>query len=268
MKRKHIAAASSTTNNSNTKRTLLLLLLAGFACIWRVVLVRSTGAYKLAPFGHQAITFSAAHRCVYQHSVPQTIAAAFAGRWAVDLLQAPLRTDDHKNEHLRPKDANEQAVNAMFASLQANLTQEWEAGLLPLLDQGCSSISLHSDQQPAAAPAAAAAAAAAAVHSRSGRHLPRHIGSFTSSSSSSRSKRTALLLVSDQRSRLQLHLQSYSVQLATLWHYAAAQNYGLEIYTHNDSLPSNVTGHFVKIKGVQRMFELGYDYVLGMDWDM
>jgi hypothetical protein len=260
MKRKHIVAANSSTNNTNTKRTLLLLLLAGFACIWRVVLVRTTGAYKLAPFGHHAVNVSVTHRCAYQHSVPQTIAAAFAGRWAVDLLQAPLRTDDHKNEHLRPKDANEQAINAMFASLQANLTQEWEAGLLPLLDQGCSSISLHSDQQPAAAAAEATA--------RSGGHLPRHLRSFTSSSSSSSSKRTALLLVSDQRSRLQLHLQSYSVQLATLWHYAAAQNYGLEIYTHNDSLPSNVTGHFVKIKGVQRMFELGYDYVLGMDWDM
>jgi hypothetical protein len=272
MKRKHNFSAAVNTNNTNTKRTLLLLLLAGFVGIWRVVLVRSTGAYKLTPFSHQTVTLLMQQTCAYQHSVPQTIAAAFAGRWAVDLLQAPLRTDDHKTEHLRPKDANEQAINAMFASLQANLTLEWEAGLLPLLDQGCSSISLHSDLPSAAA---VAAAAAAAVVSGSRTHLPRHIGSFTSSSSSSsgssssnRPKRTALLLVSDQRSRLLLHLQSYSVQLATLWHYAAAQNYGLEIYTHNDSLPSNVTGHFVKIKGVQRMFELGYDYVLGMDWDM
>jgi hypothetical protein len=162
------------------------------------------------------------------------------------------------------------AINAMFASLQANLTQQWEAGLLPLLDQGCSSISLHSDQQSPAlqetAPSTAAVAAARfpAVHQES------HIWSktTTSSSSSSRRKRTALLLVSDQRSRLQLHLQSYAVQLATLWHYAAAHGYGLELYTHDDALPANVTGHFVKIKGVQRMFQLGYDYVLGMDWDM
>uniref|UniRef100_A0A383VVG0 Uncharacterized protein n=1 Tax=Tetradesmus obliquus TaxID=3088 RepID=A0A383VVG0_TETOB len=120
---------------------------------------------------------------------------------------------------------------------------------------GCSSISLHPSQQPFSAAA-----------SEPGATLQHPIGS--SSSSSSRPKRTALLLVSDQRSRLQLHLRSYAVQLATLWHYAAAQNYGLEVYTHDEPLPENVTGHFVKIKGVQHMFELGYDHVLGLDWDM
>jgi hypothetical protein len=251
MKRKFVAPL--TQNNTNTKRTLLLLLLAGFVGIWRVVLVRSTGTFRRSQLGQQTIELSIYNRCAYQHSVSHAIDAAFLGKWAVDLLQAPVPTDDHKTEHLRPKDANELAINAMFASLQANLTQEWEAGLLPLLDQGCSSISLHRDQQ---------------VSLQQQQQAPRPLLHHISSSSSSSAKRTALLLVSDQRSRLQLHLRSYSVQLATLWHYAAAYNYGLEVYTHDEPLPANVTGHFVKIKGVQRMFEFGYDYVLGMDWDM
>lgn len=208
--------------------------------------------------------------CQLRQSVSHAIAAV-GSIAAVDSLEAPPRTDDHKTEHLRPKDANEMAISELYASLSTSLTSWWEAALLPLLDAGCTSITVNSIRhQPTTDPAAVSAASAA--DSTAAAAAYQHSSSSSSNDRKGqqkrRAKRTAMLLVSDQRSRLQLHLQSYSVQLATLWYYAHSQNYALELYTHNDTLPANVTGHFVKIQGVKTMFALGYDYVLGLDWDM
>ncbi|KAF8060318.1 LHT2 [Scenedesmus sp. PABB004] len=195
--------------------------------------------------------------------VAPAIAAAFAGSGGVAALAAPARTDDHAAEHDRPKDANELAINALFAGAAANLTALWAGAVLPRVDAGCASVCLTGCDGAAAGAAAG----------------PRRA-------------RAALLLVSDARPRLAAHLDEYGVQLASLWHYAHALGYALEVYTHGAALPPNVTGHFAKLLGVAAMFEREYDQarrggaaqrgrgrgrgaqlapragVLGLDWDM
>eukprot|EP00775_Hariotina_reticulata_P007855 gene7855-8051_t len=84
---------------------------------------------------------------------------------------------------------------------------------------------------------------------------------------SARSK-TGIVLVSNSWERVMSYVSNYSLNLMTVWSYAMSMGYGLELYVHRSPLPPQMTGHFVKIPGVLSMFKHGYDYVLGMDWDM
>jgi hypothetical protein len=80
--------------------------------------------------------------------------------------------------------------------------------------------------------------------------------------------KTAMVLVSNSWEKAELYLQSHSLNILTHWNYANSWGYGLQLYVHDSPLPPQVPGHFAKIWGIKRMFDLGYDYVLGLDWDM
>ena len=80
--------------------------------------------------------------------------------------------------------------------------------------------------------------------------------------------RAAILLAQDRRERLDMHLNKYGAHLLTMWHYAAYLGYDILLYTRAAPLPFNVTGHFSKIPAAYgALYGLGYDYVLGTDWD-
>jgi hypothetical protein len=136
---------------------------------------------------------------------------------------------------------------AAFTTVRAWLRAELSAHLKPLAKHNCSVVGLS-------------ALSAARDHQQDSQSSPSTVAPG--------SGKTAMVLVSNSWEKAEMYLQNYSLNVLTHWNYANSWGYGLELYVHDSPLPPQVSGHFAKIWGIKRMFDLGYDYVLGLDWDM
>lgn len=126
------------------------------------------------------------------------------------------------------------AAHKLYLQLKSKLGPAWSADALPRFDQ----------------------------------HHCTTVGLVPATPQQLQTRHTAMVLVSDKRATVQAYLLRDPVNLYTMWRYASSNNYGLELYVHNTTLPANVPPYFVKLWGVRQLFDTGYSYVLGLDWDI
>jgi hypothetical protein len=80
--------------------------------------------------------------------------------------------------------------------------------------------------------------------------------------------RSAIVFTQNSAERLEKHLSMYPLHLLAHWFYAIQHGYDVLLYTRAVPMPPKMTGHFSKIHGIHgALFRLGYDLVLGVDWD-
>lgn len=175
-------------------------------------------------------------------------------------------------------------ARASALKLRSKLQQEWTAALQPFSAQPAQHAQdarnlpagFHNDtNSSSASPARSSSSIASPARSSSASPAQgsncKSVGLAPQSAlakTASSPPKTALLLVLGDWGSLQRMLSLYAINLYTIWCYARQHGYGLELYVHGEPLPHAMPVFFIKVSGVQYLFNtLGYQHVLYLDMD-